>query len=225
VRWLSRQHTRVITPLWLNVADQLVLMSRVAAVSADAGLRTRVLESVEVLEREDPPTPVFAAIARHARGVLERDPDALADAAEALRSRRPLYAAAAAEDAGGELARIGCNTAAIEQLNAAFDILSAGEAVADARRVGRALRELGVDRRTLARPRGKTGWGALTPAELKIVDLIANGATNREVAEQLNLSTNTVKTHVRKAFAKLAINSRSQLRGYPTSDAGVQRPE
>jgi len=52
VRWLSGQHTRVITPLWLNVFEQLILMSRVASAAGDAGLRARVLESVEVLERE-----------------------------------------------------------------------------------------------------------------------------------------------------------------------------
>jgi DNA-binding NarL/FixJ family response regulator len=55
---------------------------------------------------------------------------------------------------------------------------------------------------------------SLTDSELKVVNLIAQGVTNRFVATQLNLSlhtVHTVKTHVHNAFAKLGINSRAQL--------------
>jgi DNA-binding CsgD family transcriptional regulator len=211
VRWLSGQHAQIITPLWLNVFDQLILLSRVASAGGDAGMRARVLQSIEVLERERPGTPLFAAVAQHTRGILERDPEALLEAANALRTWRPLLYAGAAEDAGGELARAESNEEAIEQLNAAFDTFVKCEAVADARRVGRTLRRLGVERRIVAPARGKSGWDSLTDAELKIVNMIAEGATNREVAEQLYLSPHTVKNHVRNAFAKLGINSRSQL--------------
>lgn len=147
----------------------------------------------------------------HTRGILERDPDALMEAANALRTWRPLLYADAAEDAGGELARSGRNAQAIEQLNAAFDTFMKCEAVADARRVGRALHKLGVERRIVAQPRDKTGWDSLTAAELKVVTLIAEGATNRAVARRLHVSPHTVKTHVRNAFAKLGIKSRRQL--------------
>ena len=44
-----------------------------------------------------------------------------------------------------------------------------------------------------------------------MVNLIAAGVTNRDVATQLHLSLHTVKTHVHNAFAKLGINSRTQL--------------
>ena len=60
-------------------------------------------------------------------------------------------------------------------------------------------------------PRAKTGWDSLTDSELKVVNLIAEGATNRAVATQLHLSPHTVKTHVHNAFAKLGITSRAQL--------------
>ena len=53
------------------------------------------------------------------------------------------------------------------------------EALADARRVGRELRRLGVERRIVSQPRAKTGWDSLTDSELKVVNLIAQGATNR----------------------------------------------
>jgi DNA-binding CsgD family transcriptional regulator len=124
---------------------------------------------------------------------------------------RPLLYAAAAEDAGAELARTDRRDEAVAQLNAAFDTYMRHEALADARRVGRELRQLGVERRIVSQPRVKTGWDSLTDSELKIVNLIAQGVTNRDVATQLHLSLHTVKTHIRNAFAKLGINSRSQL--------------
>jgi DNA-binding CsgD family transcriptional regulator len=51
----------------------------------------------------------------------------------------------------------------------------------------------------------------LTDSELTVVNLIADGATNRSVAQQLHLSPHTVKTHLHNAFAKLGITSRAQL--------------
>ena len=114
-------------------------------------------------------------------------------------------------DAGVEFARRARNADALAQLNVAFDLYMEHEAVADARRVGRALRGLGAERRIVSQSRAKTGWGSLTDSELTVVNLIARGATNRDVATQLHLSLHTVKTHVHNAFAKLGINSRAQL--------------
>jgi DNA-binding CsgD family transcriptional regulator len=151
-------------------------------------------------------------VAGYARGILERDAEALLAAADVLRaSSRPLLYAAAAEDAGSELARTDHPDKALDQLNAAFDTYQEHEALADARRVGRELRRLGVQRRIVSHPRAKTGWGSLTDSELTVVNLIATGATNRDVAAELHLSTHTVKNHVHGAFAKLGISSRSQL--------------
>jgi DNA-binding CsgD family transcriptional regulator len=124
---------------------------------------------------------------------------------------RPLLYAGAAEDAAAELARAGADAEAIESLNRAFDTFVECEAIADARRVGRELRRLGVERRIVAQPRAKTGWDSLTDAELKVINLIAEGATNRSVAEHLHLSPHTVKTHLHNAFGKLGITSRAQL--------------
>ena len=73
------------------------------------------------------------------------------------------------------------------------------------------LRRLGVQRRIVSQPRAKTGWDSLTDAELTVVNLIAQGVTNRDVATQLHLSPHTVKAHLRNAFAKLGINSRAEL--------------
>jgi DNA-binding CsgD family transcriptional regulator len=214
VRWLGGGIAPFTTPLWLWLAlDQLTLGARVASAAGDAGLRVRVLGSMERLGCERSGPPLLAAAAEHVRGILERDADALQSSAAALRALpRPLLYAGAAEDAGGELARTGRSTEALDQFNAAFDTYTNCEAIADARRVGRALRGLGVERRIVAHRRDKSGPGSLTDAELRVAELIARGATNAAVAEQLQLSPHTVKTHLRNAFAKLGINSRSQLK-------------
>jgi DNA-binding CsgD family transcriptional regulator len=211
MRWLG-DITLFEGSFWPQVLDQVILGARVASAAGDAGLRARVLQATELLERERPAIPLFTGVAGHARGILERDAQALLAAADVLHSSsRPLLYAAAAEDAGAELARTDHPDTAVDRLNAAFDTYMEHEALADARRVGRALRRLGVERRIVNQPRAKTGWDSLTDAELTVVNLIAQGATNRDVATQLHLSLHTVKTHVHNAFTKLDINSRAQL--------------
>ncbi|OBI80880.1 AAA family ATPase [Mycobacterium sp. 1245805.9] len=211
VRWLGSDISLFVTPFLPTVLDQLTLTARVASAAGDAGLLTRLMDDVEVLERERPGVRLFSTVAQHTRGILERDAEALVAAAESLRSSsRPLLYASASEDAGGELSRTQHNAEALELLNAAFDTYIECEAIADARRVGRTLRRSGVERR-ITYPRARTGWDSLTDSELKVVNLIAEGATNRSVAQQLHLSPNTVKTHLHNAFAKLGITSRAQL--------------
>jgi DNA-binding CsgD family transcriptional regulator len=51
----------------------------------------------------------------------------------------------------------------------------------------------------------------LTPQELQIARLIAGGATNREIAADLFLSSKTIETHLTRIYRKLGIRSRSQL--------------
>jgi DNA-binding CsgD family transcriptional regulator len=212
MRWLSGDIALFEAPIWPQVLDRVMLGARVASAAGDAGLRAAVLRATDLLERERPAIPLFTGVAGYARGILERDAQALLAAAAVLHSSsRPLLYAAAAEDAGGELARTDHGDEAVDQLNAAFDTYMEHEALADARRVGRELRRLGVQRRIVSQPRAKTGWDSLTDAELRVVNLIAQGATNRDVATLQHLSLHTVKTHVHNAFAKLGINSRAQL--------------
>ena len=212
MRWLGGDITLFGPPLTPQVLDQVILSARVASAAGDAGLRARVLHATEALVREQPTFPLFTGVAGYARGLLERDAATLVAAGLVLEPlSRPLLYAAASEDAGGELARADRGDEAIDHLNAAFDTYMRHEALADARRVGRELRRFGVERRIAGQQRAKSGWDSLTDSELKVVNLIAQGATNRDVATQLHLSPHTVKTHVHNAFAKLGITSRAQL--------------
>ena len=200
------------TPLTPLALDQVILGARIASAAGDAGCHARVLHAAEKLQKDAPAIPLFGAVAVYVRGILEGDAGALVSAAETLTSSsRPLLHAAAAEDAGGLLILAGKREEALRQFNAAFDTYTRLGAFADARRVGRELRPLGVERRIVSHQPAKVGWDSLTDAELKVVNVIAGGATNRAVADQLHLSLYTVKTHVHNAFGKLGISSRGQL--------------
>ncbi|MFH9727581.1 LuxR C-terminal-related transcriptional regulator [Streptomyces sp. NPDC017254] len=56
-------------------------------------------------------------------------------------------------------------------------------------------------------------WARLTPQQQRIARLVAQGATNREIADRLALSPRTVDHHLRSVFARLGIRSRVELSG------------
>jgi len=60
-------------------------------------------------------------------------------------------------------------------------------------------------------PRRPSQAEGVTCSELAVVRLVADGLTNREVAERLYVSPHTVNGHLRHAFDKLGINSRVAL--------------
>ncbi|WP_046582751.1 LuxR family transcriptional regulator, partial [Streptomyces mangrovisoli] len=55
----------------------------------------------------------------------------------------------------------------------------------------------------------------LTPQQLRIARSVARGATNREVARQLSISTRTVEYHLRNIFTRLGVRSRVALARHP----------
>ncbi len=73
------------------------------------------------------------------------------------------------------------------------------------------LRTLGIRKRHAVVARPGRGWASLASAELQVVQIVAQGCTNREAARQLFLSPDTINTHLRHAFAKLGIHSRAEL--------------
>jgi LuxR family maltose regulon positive regulatory protein len=67
----------------------------------------------------------------------------------------------------------------------------------------------GSDDVSAARPGETSYFEPLTPRELDILDLIAKGASNQDIAEQLYLSVGTVKGHVNHTFSKLDVHNRT----------------
>lgn len=61
------------------------------------------------------------------------------------------------------------------------------------------------------RKRPLTGWASLTPMERQVVDLLAQGLRNAEIAERLFVAPSTIKTHLGHVFAKLGVSTRAEL--------------
>jgi DNA-binding NarL/FixJ family response regulator len=97
-------------------------------------------------------------------------------------------------------------------LERAYALLVDCDATRHRDRVARELRRLG---RSTSRPGGRTaapsGIGALSPREQEVSALVAQGLTNRRIAEELFVSVKTVEEHVAHAFAKLDVRSRAAL--------------
>jgi two-component system nitrate/nitrite response regulator NarL len=63
----------------------------------------------------------------------------------------------------------------------------------------------------------------MTKHEKEIMNLIAEGMSNKEIAQRLNIATYTVKSHVHNILEKLALHSRLQIAAY-THKAGAPHP-
>jgi DNA-binding CsgD family transcriptional regulator len=94
------------------------------------------------------------------------------------------------------------------QLRIALEAFTSMGAEAFGRRTERELLATGER----ARKRTVDTLDQLTPQETQIARLAGNGHTNREIAAQLFISASTVEYHLRKAFRKLDVKSRAQLK-------------
>jgi len=98
-------------------------------------------------------------------------------------------------------------------LRTAHELFSAVGAVTLAERAASELRAAG-DAGTGPEPAGPASE-RLTPQELQIAMLVAQGLTNPQIAAQLFLSPRTIDYHLHKVFRKLGLSSRTQLVRYP----------
>jgi DNA-binding CsgD family transcriptional regulator len=64
-----------------------------------------------------------------------------------------------------------------------------------------------------SRPRryARSGVDALTPSELRVARLAADGRTNREIAQELFVTPKAVEYHLGNVYSKLGITSRQEL--------------
>jgi len=69
------------------------------------------------------------------------------------------------------------------------------------------------------------GMRLLTPREELVVALVADGLSNREVAQELNLSEHTIKKYLFRIFDKLGISSRVELVLYAVNHGGARQAE
>jgi DNA-binding CsgD family transcriptional regulator len=168
-----------------------------------------IVAAAERLASQNSGISAWAASAAQAGGLLVGDVDRLMLASTKFAdSGRTLAAALARADAAIVLAQRGDHAAPETSRQAVADLRDVG-AFAAAARLLLSAPEVAPARKRAQRP--QTGWAALTPAELRVVELAARGATNKEIAQELWLSPYTVDTHMRHSLAKLGLRSRVAL--------------
>ncbi len=94
-----------------------------------------------------------------------------------------------------------------EELVAALHRVSDGEIVVDGAMGGRIISRLAKGTWPVRSPLDRTG---LRPRESQVLESLLEGRTNREIARNLNLGEETVKTHLRSIYRKLGARDRSQ---------------
>jgi DNA-binding CsgD family transcriptional regulator len=194
----------------LDIADE-VLLARVALAAEDDELARLALSNSQRRAELNPDVTSIAATAAQVRGLIESSNTDLQEAVDLFaRTPRRLELATALEDLGGALIATD-REAAVEVLGRSLALYTDIGAKWDSGRVRSRLRGLGVRRRLVTAEPEARGWDTLTASELAVVWLVAEGLTNREVADRLFVSPHTVNSHVRHVFTKLRINSRVEL--------------
>ena len=159
------------------------------ALAAPTGAHRALLARCQALLGKRPPEEAFGEAIEHAPAV-------------------PPFQRARTELLYGEwLRRERRRTDARTHLRAAAEAFRGLGAVLWAERAEAELRATGET----VRKRDVFAVGQLTPQELQIAGLVAEGLTNKEIAAQLFLSPRTVDYHLRKVFTKLGITSRAEL--------------
>jgi DNA-binding CsgD family transcriptional regulator len=195
----------------VDIADEVPL-ARIAMAAGDGELAACAVATARQRLRLNPAVASIAGTAAHAEGLVTGDPDHLARAVKCFgQGPRPLALASALEDAGKVLAGRGDREEGVAMLGQALELYHCAGASWDAARVRQRLRALGVRRRLAGMVPPRSGWPGLTECELEVVQQVARGLTNRQVAERLFLSPHTVNNHLRRAFAKLDVTSRVEL--------------
>lgn len=100
---------------------------------------------------------------------------------------------------------------AVAAFTAAAELAEACAAVNEGRLASRALRQLGIRAWRRGRSAAGDGVDALSEREREVAQRIANGDSNREIADQLAVSPKTVERHVTNILAKLAVRNRTEL--------------
>ena len=205
--WDQTAHLRY----FYGYRDRCSLLLRLAIANERDDLAAAAVECLEEGARRTPaPSAIAGAI--QARGLATRDAVLLGEALEHLRGTpfRPLVARCS-EDLALQLAADGHHGRAVPLLEEAADVFASIGAEGHLARTDEELRRI-AGRATATRARRPTfGWESLTPMELTVSDLVAQGLTNPEIGDRLHVSRRTVESHLAHTFRKLAFTTRAQL--------------
>jgi ATP/maltotriose-dependent transcriptional regulator MalT len=201
---LTRARNRTATTPWRSDAALAQL-----ALGAQAEARTLAAEEVTLAQAYNAPRTL--GIALRAAGLAEggsRGIELLRQAVCVLeRSAARLEHARALTDLGASLRRAGQRADSREILRPALDLTHRRGAHALSERARTELIAAGGRPRRLV----LSGLDSLTASERRVGQLAATGLANRDIAQQLFITTRTVEGHLTHVYQKLDITSREQL--------------
>jgi len=116
-----------------------------------------------------------------------------------------LFDAIAAGAAGYVLKQIGSN-----DLIKSIETVGRGDSTLDPATTSRVFARM----REQARKKEESAFSELTEQELRVLAYLAEGKTNREIAEVLSLGEGTVRNYVSSVFSKLHVNNRAEAAAY-----------
>jgi DNA-binding CsgD family transcriptional regulator len=186
---------------------------------ADAAVALREADSAEArrlaaeeLERARAfDTPIALGVALRAAGLVEDGERRLELLRESVAALEPTAArlelSRSVIELGAALRRANRRQEAREPLRRGMDLARRSGALALAERAHVELRAAGAKPRKLV----FRGVESLTPSELRVCELAADGLSNPKIAQQLYLTRKTVETHLSHAYRKLEISSREEL--------------
>lgn len=194
---------------------------------------TMVLQGLELLLCQEPDFQVLAccrngdetlrAVRQYRPDILILDlampgKDGLAVLRELQREELPtrvvLLTAALDEDDTLEALRLGVGGVVLKEMTVPLLIqcvrkVHAGDLWLEKRSISRALDKM-LRREAGARELAKV----LTPREIEVIRLVANGMRNKEIAQKLAISEGTVKIHLHRSYEKLHVDNRLELLRY-----------
>jgi ATP/maltotriose-dependent transcriptional regulator MalT len=168
------------------------------------------MQEMEAAARQTP-SPSLQAGLRYARALLAIGPEARPRFEDAMQSGMNgwPFPRARVELAYGEwLHKHRQDSAARAPLRAATETFDALGVIPWSERARQLLRATGET----SRPRTPEARDQLSPQELQIAQMAAEGLSNREIGQKLYLSHRTISSHLYRVFPKLGITSRAELR-------------
>jgi len=197
-------------------AGALALLARARAECGDGVAAARAGEELQRIAQALGTTPLAAAVAA-TQGILLRRQGNAAAAATRFEAAAALY-----DESGAPFETARARLDLVDAL-AALGGAQRATAEREARRAFETFRGLGAEReagrakgwlaRLAAGPR-PGGTQQLTKRQLEILQLIAQGLSNSDIAARLRLSDHTVKRHVANLLAKLRLSSRAAAAAY-----------
>jgi ATP/maltotriose-dependent transcriptional regulator MalT len=212
------EHAEELDEIEDLLADGVRLATRIGETAT-----ARTLAGRAVAFADGSQIPHRQAHALYCRGLLDHKASQLLRAADRYHDAcRPLLGAKALEAAAVASLDGGDRAAARAAFTRAFDLYTSLGAVRDAGRLQARFRAEGIRRGPRVKHRkAKSGWDSLTPTEIRVVGLVAEGLSNPQIAARLFLSHRTVATHVSHVLSKLGVHSRIDIAREAASQRAV----